>query len=53
MRFTDPTYSGGTESIQGSFDKGEVAPNDDGSGRKIDFSGFYLGLSFRFYIEII
>ena len=53
LKFTDPKHKGPITTIQGTFDKGEVGINDDGSGRNLDFSGFYMGVSFRFYIEII
>ena len=53
LKFTQLKHKGNATTIQGSFAKGDVAENDDGSGRTLDFSGFYMGLSFRFYIEIL
>lgn len=53
LKFKELKHKGDLTSIQGSFGKGDVARNDDGSKRRQDFSGFYLGISFRFYIEII
>lgn len=53
LKFTQLKHKGNITTLQGSFSKGDVVENDGGSGRQLDFSGLYMGLSFRFYIEII
>ncbi len=53
LKFSKPKHKGPITTIQGDFEKSEAAINDDGSNRDLDFSGFYIGTSFRFYIEII
>jgi hypothetical protein len=37
----------------GSVNKGDVVMNQEGGPRTLDMSGPYIGLSFRFYIELI
>ncbi len=46
-------HKGEITTIQGEFTKGSIAINDNLTRRQIDLSGFYLGLSFRFYVGIM
>ncbi len=45
-------HKANAETIAGPVGQGEKVVNPDGSGRVLDFSGAYVAIGFRFYIEI-
>ncbi len=47
------TYADNVTTITGAQAKGDTILDQDGSNRTLDMSGYYLGLSFRFFISIL
>lgn len=46
-------HTGAETTLQGDKTKGSDVVNDDSTSRKLNLSGFYLGLAFRFYIPTL
>lgn len=46
------THKHDTTTINGAVSKGDVVKNNDGLNREFDLGGVYVGIGFRFYINV-
>lgn len=53
LPLTSWKYKNSAAGSSGSFVEGDTVNNSDGSARKMDLSGFSVGMSFRFYIRFL
>ena len=52
LQFQKLTHTGAVKTIaQGNVEKGDAVKNPDGSARRIDLGGAYVGITFRFYMN--
>lgn len=46
-------YTGDVKNFTGTFAKGDIVTNSDGSKRTLDLGGLFLGVTFRFYLNFM